>query len=90
MADFYMQYQSFFGIFSDGEYCGRCGENLGGGCLNKDDFQCNGWEGQRQCDVYCRDRPTVLNVPGFCWTYTWCFHSCCNDNQKASMELRNL
>ena len=59
---------------SSENYCGECGQNLGGG-RDKYYFNCGSCDEQRECKEYCSG--PIRNLPGLCWRWLDCFKSCC-------------
>ena len=57
---------------SNGDYCGKCGLNTGGG-MEKYYFDCGGCSNQKACEKSCK----YFNLPLFCWFWLDCFKKCC-------------
>ena len=68
---------------SDESYCGRCGENTGGG-LEKYSFSCGSCSDQETCANTCNG---FRSIPGFCWNWLDCFKRCCEDESRAPISV---
>jgi len=66
---------------SDGNYCGACGANIGGGCTNGDPYTCGGVAGQTACNTFCNE--CAITFMGACWNWSLCFEYCCADGNPS-------
>ena len=62
---------------SPNSYCGRCGQNNGGG-REKYYFNCGNCDDQNTCLNFCNSKiGGILTKPGLCWVWLDCFKGCC-------------
>ena len=59
---------------SSNSYCGRCGQNTGGG-REKYYFNCGSCDNQNSCSSFCHNKH--LDHAGLCWKWLDCFKGCC-------------
>ncbi|OWF52491.1 hypothetical protein KP79_PYT06850 [Mizuhopecten yessoensis] len=70
---------------SNADYCGLCGVvKKVGGTVRKGEFSCGGCGGQDNIKQKCRN--WWRKVPGFCWSFSKCFHHHCSKKFDIETE----
>lgn len=72
-------------------YCVECGVDNGNAAdILTEEFNCCGCRGQSEMDRKCLSAWWVINIPGFCWTYSACFKTNCKKRRCSRNAIGEL